>query len=55
MVEAQNALHTIITWMKKSRKGRQEWEVVVPKETSLRAMKLKTLVKMSFAFKTILF
>ncbi len=28
MVEAQNALHKIITWMKKSRKGRQEWELV---------------------------
>jgi hypothetical protein len=34
---------------------REEWELVVPKETCLRPMKLKTLVKMSFALKMILF
>lgn len=55
IVEAQNALHKIITWMKNSKKGRQEWELVVPKETCLKPMKLNTLVKMSFALKMILF
>jgi len=55
IVEDQNALHKIITWMKKSTRGRQEWELVVLKETCLKPMKLNTLVKMSFALKMILF
>jgi hypothetical protein len=52
--DAQVVLQKTITWTKKSSKGRQEWEKACI-ECGLLFRKLKTLVKIRFAFKVIMF
>ncbi len=51
---AQGNLQKTITWTKKSKKGRQEWERECV-ERGLQPQKLKTLVKTRFASKAIMF
>jgi len=53
VVKVQSALYKIIIWIKKLRKGRLEWELAC--EVSLRTWKLKSLVKICFASKVVLF
>jgi hypothetical protein len=52
-VKVQNALYKIITWIKKLRKWRHEWELAC--EVNLKAWKHKSLVKICFASKVVLF
>ncbi len=51
---AQGNLQKTITWTKKSGKGRQEWERACV-EKGLQPQKLKTLMKIRFANKVIMF
>jgi hypothetical protein len=44
VAKMQNDLQKTITWMKKLRKGRQDWEFA-SKEIGLRPWKLKTPIK----------
>ncbi len=53
VVKVQSALYKTITWITKLRKGRLEWELAC--EVDLRAWKLKSLVKICFAWKVVLF
>jgi hypothetical protein len=48
------SLQKTITWTKKSRKGRHEWEKACV-ERGLQPQKLKTLMKKIFAGKVIMF
>ncbi len=52
--DAQVVLQKIITWTKKSGKGRLEWEKACH-ESSMQHRKLKTSMKTHFASKLILF
>jgi hypothetical protein len=52
--EAQSGLHKTITWIKKSKKGRQEWEQA-HFESGMWHHKLKTLLKTIFTSKVIMF
>jgi len=45
--DAQTSLQKVITWTKKSRKGRHEWEKACI-NSGMRPWKLKTLVKTKF-------
>jgi hypothetical protein len=53
VVKVQSALYKTITWIKKLRKGRPEWELAC--EVGLRAWKFKSFVKNCFASKVVLF
>jgi hypothetical protein len=52
--DVQAALQKTITWIKKSTKGKQEWDVACI-EARLPIRRLKTLVKTTFASKVMLF
>ncbi len=52
--DAQIGLHKTITQIKKSRKGRQEWEKACV-ESGMLLHKLKTPIKTRFASKIIMF
>ena len=52
--DAQKSLQSCITWMKKSGKGRQEWDKACI-DAGLPTRKLKTPVKTRFASKVVLF
>jgi hypothetical protein len=52
--EVQSFIHKIITWNKKSVKGRQKW-VKACKDAYFCPRKLKTLVKIQFSLKVKLF
>jgi RPA family protein len=52
--KTQSGLQKTISWTKKSRKGRQEWEWACFK-SGMQHQKLKTLVKTRFTYKVIMF